>query len=347
MSSQPPTIGAVHTGTWINWTTGPILGATWTTSPQNGAYLVAFLALFVRVAGQHFWDIFCYTLFQLRSTARDEDGLFHQQQAVLRNTATDTSAVWQFLTLGWYWQRRARRAWGRTLPLVVGGLLNILAFGAAGVFVSRVTNNGNEVLLREIACGLWPDPYAFNPDLNFNQTSVMEQMEFSANAEYTVGMSSTFAGNCYGYDSAAAANLPSPDCNANGRQLIDWSVDIDTACPFAPDMCIDDLAVRLDTGYIDSHLHLGINAPPKNRVLFREVLECAPITIQGFQSGWVDLADSGLPQDMYGPGNYGSEFMYYNYGPQYDYGMNHTFIYSNNSFGSSGSPYNPPNYLVE
>ena len=347
MSSQPPATGAVRTGTCINWTNGPVLGATWTTSPQNGAYLVAFLALFVRVAGQHFWDIFCYTLFQLRSTARDEDGLFHQQQAVLRNTATDTSAVWQFFTLSWYWRRKARRAWGRTLPLALGGLLNILAFGAAGVFVSRVTNNGNQVLLKEVACGLWADPFAFDPNLNFTPKSVLQQMEFDVNANYVSAISSIYAANCYGYDSAAATNVPSPDCTANGRQLIKWSVDTETPCPFAPGMCANNLAVRLDTGYIDSHLHLGINAPPKDRVLFREVLECAPITTQGFSSGLVDLADSGLPPAEYEAGNYGAEYMYYNYGPMYQWGMNHTFIYTNTSFGINAAPFNEPNYLIE
>lgn len=347
MSTQPSAIGSVHTGTWTNWTHGAVLGATWTTSLQNGAYLVAFLALFVRVAGGHFWDIFCYVLFQLRSTARDEDGLFHQQQAVLRNTGSDSRAAWKFLTLGWYWRKMAKRTWKRTLPLVFGAILNILAFGAAGIFVSRVTNNGSQVLLRENACGFWTDVTAFGQTQSFTPEFIQQQQEFSANLQYVMTSASTYAAECYGYDSHAAANVPSPDCNAYGRQLINWSVDTNATCPFAPEMCVDNLAVRLDTGYIDSHLHLGINAPKEDRVLYREVFECAPITSKGFSSGWLDVADSGLSPGEYTSGLYGAQIIRYDYGPNYYLDTNDTFYYSNTTFGTIASVFNQPNYLLE
>ncbi len=33
----------------------------------------------------------------------------------------------------------------------------------------------------------------------------------------------------------------------------------------------------MDTGLLDSHADLGINAPPQNRVSFRRVTTCAPL----------------------------------------------------------------------
>ena len=58
----------VYHGPWINFSKGTILGATLTISARDGAILVAFLALFVRFVGGHFWSILCFVLHQSRSS---------------------------------------------------------------------------------------------------------------------------------------------------------------------------------------------------------------------------------------------------------------------------------------
>lgn len=54
--SSMATTENVYTGFWINRTDGRIAGATLTLGSTNGVYLIAFLAIVVRIAGGHFWQ---------------------------------------------------------------------------------------------------------------------------------------------------------------------------------------------------------------------------------------------------------------------------------------------------
>jgi hypothetical protein len=151
MSSQLYEITLVYTGSWVNQSNGHVQGATLTIPAQNSAYLIAFLALFVRFAGGHFCDIFCYALFQTRTTKVSPDALYHQLHAMIRNFDSDTNASWQFLRLGWYWRKRARRAWGRTLPLSLTVFINVIS--GRLVCLSRKSQPAST------RCGTWPDPF--------------------------------------------------------------------------------------------------------------------------------------------------------------------------------------------
>ena len=42
---------------------------------------------------------------------------------------------------------------------------------------------------------------------------------------------------------------------------------------------------------MDSLLHFGINTKEEDRSSYRMVTDCAPITTQGFQSGWLSASD--------------------------------------------------------
>jgi hypothetical protein len=42
----------VKLGFWTNWSDGKILGATMTLTRQHGGFLIAFLAIFVGMAGK-------------------------------------------------------------------------------------------------------------------------------------------------------------------------------------------------------------------------------------------------------------------------------------------------------
>lgn len=77
--------------------------------------------------------------------------------------------------------------------------------------------------------------------------------------------------SCYSFDNDTKSL--SRDCLAYGRRLLTWSTDTDIGCPFADGMCIDGSALKLDSGYINSHLDLGINGRPEDRVSFRHVRE--------------------------------------------------------------------------
>ena len=119
----------VHTGPWINWSHGIVLGSTITLSERNGELLTAFLAMFVTAAGAASWKIMSFALHQHRSPRDPQDGIHHQQQAILRNTESPFGASLELAQLFWYWRKFALRPFLRTLPLVALALFNFFLFG--------------------------------------------------------------------------------------------------------------------------------------------------------------------------------------------------------------------------
>ena len=67
----------VHTGPWINWSRGPILGSTITLSERDGDLFIAFLGIFVTAAGAACWKIMSFVMHQLRSPHDAQDGIHH------------------------------------------------------------------------------------------------------------------------------------------------------------------------------------------------------------------------------------------------------------------------------
>ena len=50
--------------------------------------------------------------------------------------------------------------------------------------------------------------------------------------------------------------------------------DFNASCPFDKPLCLTE-GVKIDTGFIDSAIDLGINAKPWDRVLYRKSISCA------------------------------------------------------------------------
>lgn len=88
-------------------------------------------------------------------------------------------------------------------------------------------------------------------------------------------------------------------------------MDTQAPCPFSNvSICRTNSSnIRLDTGYIDLNDDLGVNAPPENNILFRSVLQCAPLETQGYT------------EPMKGPRD---NFTAYYYGPSFP--TNYTYM---------------------
>lgn len=191
------------------------------------------------------------------------DGLFHQQQALLRGDANDLTAVLRFTEVSWAWRKRSTHPILRSLPFIVTGFLHFLAFTAAGIFSSKVVAPHSDVLLASSTCG----QFAF-----LSQEAT--QSAYTAEAYYGQYMSSNwragekFVTNCYDFSSPATDK--STSCLAPGKALIPWTTS-NISCPFDDQICAGGQAVAFDTGHIDSHMHLGINSPPEHRVTVRHV----------------------------------------------------------------------------
>lgn len=168
---------------------------------------------------------------------------------------------------------RTRRS-VRGLKLLATALVACLCLGAftvSGAFSSRIsTGVGDEVLIQSERCGFY---YSSNTDINgasyYSLSHPAQVLDQAAN----------YAQQCYLNGSSGL------DCNRWIQSRLEGAVDYEAPCPFGEGMCRTTSSnIRMDTGYIDSHVHLGINAPADQRVRWRNVLHCAPLVTAGFTS---------------------------------------------------------------
>lgn len=301
----------IYTGVWLNWAKGPILGATLTTSHSNGLYLVSFLTMFVRMAGGHLWSIICFALHQLRSSREPQDGLYHQQQMLLRNSTSDTATLWELVKQTWFWRSKAKRGIWRTIPLIAIGLMHLVLFAAAAIFVSRISNTSDEVLIMSPHCG-----YPLFPAVN-SANDVAGLVDTFIDGRTMATWAENYVQACYNTTRADGS------CNTFATPRLLPAISYTAGCPFADEMCLDPAAgtISIDSGLIDSDLDLGINSRPEHRVGYRRVTQCAPLVTEGVTE-WQDGGPNAIP---------GNQYLNFYYGPSLVNGSlsaNATFSYN-------------------
>lgn len=245
------------------------MGATLTLSRQDADLLVAFTAFFIAFISTRTWRISCFCFHSLFSTPGPQDVIYHQRQAILRNSSSPENGIYLFWQLLWsvrHWKRSCR-----ILPTVITPIVCVAAFAFAGGFSSRIsTSIGNEVLISSANCGAAIPPN-FMADANkffAFQPYTAEKVENAAN----------YAQRCY-LDSAGA------DCSLFITPRLQSTKDFNASCPFSERTCRTQSGnIRLDSGYVDSHEHLGLNSPAGQRILWRHVVHCAPLVTEGFTS---------------------------------------------------------------
>lgn len=128
----------IYTGLWINRAHDPISGATLTLNRRSGAFLIAFLALFVGVAGKAFWKIARFLLHSYFSSTAHPDTIYHQRQAILRNAKGAEDAVEDVLHAMLAWRKKAQKSSSRFSPVLLLAFVIVSGFAAAGM-KSRVS----------------------------------------------------------------------------------------------------------------------------------------------------------------------------------------------------------------
>lgn len=122
-----------------------------------------------------------------------------------------------------------------------------------------------------------------------------------------IANSVNYVQQCYSANSSGLS-----DCNYFAVSRIPAYVDTQNPCPFQDTICKNASNIVLDTGFLNSHEHFGINAPADERILMRSVLECAPLVTEGYtiSDGNFTAYDYGLllvPDDVGAPVNYSYE----------------------------------------
>lgn len=101
----------------------------------------------------------------------------------------------------------------------------------------------------------------------------------------------TYARACYSRQSSVL------ECSRYATPQMKWTTNSNASCPFADELCIygATAAYEMDTGKIDSHSDLDMNAPKTDRVQIRKVTTCSPIHTTGY-SQEVNLTSPNEPK---------------------------------------------------
>jgi hypothetical protein len=257
----------IYVGLWTNWSRGRILGSTLTLSRRDADLLIAFTAFFIAFIATRVWRIICFAFHRFHSTASPQDAIYHQRQIIFRNSSSPENGIQTLLSL--LWANRCSKGWLRPLPAAIVGTVCIGIFTVAGGFSSQIsTAVGNEVLIKPLNCGVTL-PSAVDNSLFFNLT---------AKRATTINSAANYAQQCYSND-----NTRLLDCNRFITKKLNKQLDTQASCPFKNHLCRTESAnLRIDSGYLDSHEAFGLNAPPNERFLFKNVLHCAPLKTAGF-----------------------------------------------------------------
>lgn len=302
-----PAADNVYTGPWVNWSRGRVFGATITLGERDGNFLIAFIALFVAFAGTSLFRILCFFAHLRLSSEAQRDAIHHQRQAVLRNSESGLTALWAFTKMLWSWKRKGKgdRPLRRVLPLVIVITAITLALMAAGVSSSEISAfAGDEVLISSPNCGT----------LSVKEGTTIQELlgTYASYDKLRAQAFRSYAQDCY-------SGSDTRNCNRLVRTRLSRTVDTDAPCPFDAKICRTEKNIRIDSGLLDTHTDLGINAPGNKRIQFRHVMHCAPLNNTGYSERFQ------FPT----PNNSSMPYVRHFYGPSDN--KNWTYLFPNNA----------------
>ena len=275
----------VHVGYWTNWSYGRITGATITLDSRQGTFLTAFLAVFVTFVGNRLWKIICFGLHQCLSSGKAEDGIYHQRQMILRNSTNEINSLGNLLSMLLAWRKKADRPFYRMLPLIGLSMICVPAFAVASIFSSKISSAmGNEVLISSPSCGI--------PSENTQDPQKLQTI-FSPWFSRQMSTSANYARKCY-------SNASVDGCGPFIRRQLPSTVDRNASCPFESLCRNKDNNIKLDTGFLNSHTDLGLNAPQNLRFTMRIVNHCAPLISEGHKKPFNYSDDLSYVRYFYG-----------------------------------------------
>lgn len=189
--------------------------------------------------------------------------------------------------LGMAWGKRRGAFRWRAWRWTSFGLL-MLIFNNASSFWLPVLSSEGQVLLKTRPNSVNQSLGHF-PDDETRETvwKKIAREELSAQqAEWRAF--SSYAASCYpdpNHDDISHS-FGSGMCGLYVRRYINTTVSFPGSCPFAQDLCAVplDQVIRIDSGRINSHDHLGINSAPHARLEIQTSVTCSPLQTDGYMT---------------------------------------------------------------
>jgi hypothetical protein len=269
----------VKLGLWTNLDQGNVMGKTITTDSTTGAIVIALMAvlstmgrrrpscytdrILMHTGTSYLWSIFLFVYHQIRANGRPADGLFHQQQALLRTLLPPSSLMAESTKLWWCWRRKNDKVLVRSLIQFLLAASCTIGFIAASITSSFVVSTSNlEVMVHSSLCGTIGDiPVA---DV---ARGVMSSIK---------AVSVPYAEECY-----QDQDVPPARCKVYKSPQIKFSTE-KAPCPFETRFASSTgFVIALDSGLVDLNAGFGLNLPKKDRVSYRRRTTCTVLPLGG------------------------------------------------------------------
>lgn len=328
-------------GVWTDWSLGSVLGRSITVTDNHGSYILNAIATFISIVATFAWLIVAYTLHQCLVPKQPSNALCCQHQLTLRNSPTALDAAMDLISNLWQWSPRfafcckARRitrppmaSRRRSILLLLIASVLWIAFTVAGIESSTVaiaSFQSSNVLAASHNCGLW----SYTLSIAGSQSSAQKILN-----DTLAGRS--YARSCYAketsYDriiSCGFFTIPSLPYTATA---------LEQQCPFGEFQTSRNLNLSFENGecdslynynsgsyymathMLDSHDHLGINAAARDRIRFRKVVTCSPLSLKNRTS---------VGDGPFGSTNCSKKLTAYNFGPlKPPVDTNYTLLYN-------------------
>ncbi|KAK5954940.1 hypothetical protein OHC33_003619 [Knufia fluminis] len=260
----------IYTGFWMNRSRSTVLGATWTLSVGNANILNSFLTfLITTILLGSLWEIAVISLYLARPLPSDQNPSIEKKWVILRNSATPATASFSLLK-SLLSQKDGRKPRKLTLIVLLPTCL-LLVLKAAGFLIPPliISASPNELaLLKPETCGFKTPYLRTDPGVPRGANAANELSETMESRRY--------ATERYGKSTTVFATK-----RVFPVETLPFDVVQNEPCPFDEEMCLlsPKSAVSFDTGLLDSHTHLGINAPTPDRIQYRWRSVCTPLRI--------------------------------------------------------------------
>lgn len=189
------------------------------------------------------------------------------------------------------WRRKVNQPFYRIVPLILTVAIFAFTFTVAGILSAKIGSaTGEEVLLSSSGCGQLYQ-YA-NDSIDAQESTLLPYIAQSLSS------SANYVQRCY-------SDFPdSVDCQPFIKRKLQRSINRNASCPFKKEICRhQDRNIKLDTGYINSHTDLGMNAPPSHRAAIRFIHHCAPLIMDGYKRPFNYSNDISYMRYYYGNQN--------------------------------------------
>jgi len=330
----------VFVGRWTDWSHGKVLGDSITVKIEAGRVILSGTATFIAVVAGFAWTIAAYIAHQFLARTHHTDFLHAQNRSSFRNSQSALSTAWELFCIGWTWSsrrcfccrqrgnRNSQRVRRRCFPAVLYAMVVWAAFTASGILSSNIAPpayQSSDIRVKQTNCGLWSFNTTNLEGLTAQQIKVLND---------TIG-SRQYARTCYSND---FISIDPTACSFYTVQNLAYiRMPLESQCPFGSKQSSVNLNLpfkngECDTLYntgshlmftdlLDSHKHLGINAPPVDRIQFQKNTTCSP------------LSTSNRTSVYYGPFGAANESKAYT---QYEFGpiegvSDYTYLFSSST----------------